>query len=89
MGEYRYRDHAQDSNSIFGKIISINKNTKNWKIISMGHRNPQGLYYDSKNDYIVSTEHGPAGGDEINININPEIGGLKNYGWPISGGHER
>ena len=50
----------------------------------MGHRNPQGLYYDSQNDYIISTEHGPAGGDEINININPGTGSLKNYGWPIS-----
>ena len=33
----------------------------------MGHRNPQGLFYDVEKDQIISTEHGPAGGDEINI----------------------
>ena len=35
----------------------------------MGHRNPQGLYYSKKFDFILSTEHGPKGGDEININL--------------------
>ena len=33
----------------------------------MGHRNPQGLFYDSENDILFSTEHGPQGGDEINL----------------------
>ena len=37
----------------------------------MGHRNPQGLYYSKKFDFILSTEHGPKGGDEININNKP------------------
>ena len=37
------------------------------EIISLGHRNPEGLYYDKKNNYILETEHGPAGGDEINM----------------------
>ena len=50
----------------------------------MGHRNQQGLYYDNRNDIIYSTEHGPQGGDEININIFPESFKIKNYGWPIS-----
>ncbi len=84
IGEYRFRDLAQNTESIFGKIISIDKNSKDWKIISMGHRNPQGIYYDIKEDYIVSTEHGPNGGDEININLNPDSGNIKNFGWPIS-----
>ena len=33
----------------------------------MGHRNPQGLYYHSNLNYLFSTEHGPNGGDEINL----------------------
>ena len=33
----------------------------------MGHRNPQGLVWDPKEDVILSSEHGPIGGDEVNI----------------------
>ena len=50
----------------------------------MGHRNPQGLFYDKKNDIIYSTEHGPKGGDEININTSPDDEEIENYGWAIS-----
>ena len=49
----------------------------------MGHRNPQGLYYSKKFDFILSTEHGPKGGDEINLNNKPFLK-VKNFGWPIS-----
>ena len=49
----------------------------------MGHRNPQGLYYDKENNIIYLTEHGPQGGDEINVNTSPD-GEIKNYGWGIS-----
>ena len=85
-GEWRVRQKAQDKKSIFGKIISIDKlkNMDNYNIISMGHRNPQGLYYSKEDDLIISTEHGPVGGDEININLNPSSKNIKNYGWPIS-----
>ena len=55
-----------------------------YEIISMGHRNPQGLYYDAQNNVIFSTEHGPEGGDEININFHPDNKIIENYGWPIS-----
>ena len=34
----------------------------------MGHRNPQGLYYNFNNNILLSTEHSAQGGDEININ---------------------
>ena len=50
----------------------------------MRHRNQQGLYYDSKEDIIFSTDHGPKGGDEINAHINPNKNIIKNYGWAIS-----
>lgn len=47
-------------------------------VFSYGHRNPQGLYYDTAEQRLYATEHGPAGGDELNV---VEAGG--NYGWPL------
>ena len=47
-------------------------------IYSYGHRNPQGMVYNRYTNKIWTHEHGPMGGDEINI-IKPG----KNYGWPI------
>ena len=78
-GDYRSRKFSQDDNSIFGKILKISTLDKTYNIFSKGHRNPQGLHYDNVNDLIISTEHGPWGGDEINI-----ISQYNNFGWPIS-----
>ena len=50
----------------------------------MGHRNPQGLYYNKDKNIIINSEHGPAGGDEININFSPDTKEIENYGWPIA-----
>ncbi len=74
---------AQDPLSIFGKIIKININDLltnsdkelKYEIYSSGHRNPQGIA-SAKNN-IYSIEHGPHGGDEINL-----IKYRLNYGWP-------
>ena len=76
---------AQDSESLFGKIIRFNKsnliesieNNKDLEldIFSKGHRVPQGL--TKINNEIFSVEHGPKGGDELNRIL--ERG---NYGWP-------
>ena len=74
----------QNENSIFGKIIMINKKSKKFKIISKGHRNPQGLIYNNKKKYIISTEHGPKGGDEVNLIKIGKENQIPNYGWPIS-----
>ena len=83
IGDWRSSETAQDDSNNLGKIILINLESKKTKIISKGHRNPQGLFYDSINNLIVSTEHGPVGADEININKHP---GEKiiNFGWPIA-----
>ena len=54
------------------------KNSKK-AIFSYGHRNPQGMIYDEEKDEIWIHEHGPRGGDEINI---IKSGG--NYGWPLA-----
>lgn len=48
------------------------------EIWSYGHRNPQGLTFDAKTKKLWSNEHGPRGGDEINL-----IKKGKNYGWPV------
>ena len=83
-GDMGYMLLAQDKNSIFGKIISIDLQSKDYEIISMGSRNAQGLYYDENRNIIIHTEHGPKGGDEININFNLDNKIIENYGWPIS-----
>ena len=46
-------------------------------VFSYGHRNPQGLAFDKATNTIYENEHGPRGGDEINI-----LAAGKNYGWP-------
>jgi len=74
---------AQDKANLYGKIIRINKDyfldnsekEPEVDIFTYGHKNPQGLTY--KNRYLFSIEHGPQGGDEINL-----IKKDKNYGWP-------
>ncbi len=82
-GDFRYRTLAQMKDNDYAKIIKINLTNGKSSFVSIGHRNPQGIYYNSKEDYIISTEHGPKGGDEINLNKNPDQK-IKNYGWPIS-----
>ena len=81
------RDLAQNNESYYGKIISINKvsilnfldkkNKIKVKIYTRGHRNPQGLAKINNN--LFSAEHGPKGGDELNI-----LKENANYGWPIA-----
>ena len=84
VGEYRLRYKSQESNSVFGKLLKINKFNGKYEIVSLGHRNPQGLHYDKKKKLILMTEHGPAGGDEINFIKNEELNSKKNFGWPIA-----
>jgi len=91
IGDRGERQSAQDTSNHAGSILRINTNGSvpsdnpylNNKAIlneiySFGHRNPQGLFYDKKRDVLWSIEHGPRGGDEINI-----IKKGRNYGWPI------
>ena len=89
-GEFRSRYLAQDDQSINGKVIKININSKEYEIISMGLRNQQGLYFDKENNFILGSEHGPQGGDEINLievnKINKDK--IQNFGWPISSAGE-
>jgi len=83
IGDYRARHLSQNKNSLNGKIIKINLKNSKIDIISMGHRNAQGLFYDQENNFILATEHGPVGGDEINL-IKLDEANIPNYGWPIA-----
>ncbi len=92
MGErYDARDSAQSLGNHFGKILRVYDdgtipadnpfvNTKGAlsEIWSYGHRNPQGMAVHPVTGELWINEHGPQGGDEINI-IKPGA----NYGWPV------
>ena len=66
----------QDPSSHFGKLLRIEIRTGKTDVLTLGHRNPQGLVRDAEGN-LWATEHGPLGGDELNL---LETGG--NYGWP-------
>ena len=81
LGDGLTKNKAQNPESFFGKVIAIDK-IKNYRKLSLGHRNPQGLYFDEENNILISTEHGPKGGDEINLI--KDDGHSNNFGWPIA-----
>ena len=60
----------------YGKILALDKQSWNSRIYSRGHRNPQGLVV-LDDDTIWSTEHGPHGGDELNL-----VREGMDFGWP-------
>mgnify|MGYP001160083217 FL=1 len=80
-GDFRAYNKPQDVNSKMGKILKINLNTKTSEIVSLGHRNPQGIAISEDSKFALISEHGPKGGDEINI---IDLNNIKNFGWPIS-----
>lgn len=68
---------VQDPNASYGKVLLIDLAASSASLFSLGHRNPQGLYVDQEGN-IWATEHGPRGGDELNL-----IEEGTNYGWPL------
>jgi len=82
--EVQKNDNPQKLDNMIGKILSIDKKTKKVNILSLGHRNSQGLFYDEFDDVIYSTDHGPKGGDEINLDLTPDHKNPKNFGWAVS-----
>jgi cytochrome c2 len=68
----------QLSDNGYGKIFRISLSDWSAQVVSSGHRNPQGITVDSLGR-IWETEHGPQGGDELNL-ITPGT----NYGWPYA-----
>ncbi len=69
--------YAQDPAASYGKSLLIDLASGASEVFTMGHRNPQGLYV-APDGRIWSTEHGPKGGDELNL-----LQAGNNYGWPI------
>ena len=90
VGERGRMNEAQDPMNYLGTVVRLHQNGQipddnpfmnNGKgrkeIYSYGHRNPQGMALDPKSGKIWVHEHGPQGGDEINI-----LKAGANYGWP-------
>jgi len=63
----------------FGAIYDVNPETSVSRKVSFGHRNPQGMVIDPESGHAWVSEHGPGGGDEINLV--PLKGDSANYGW--------
>lgn len=90
QGENRQADAAQDLSKLQGKLVRIRPDggipegnpfvgrSGRPEIWSYGHRNMQGAALHPATRKLWTTEHGPQGGDEINV---PEPG--RNYGWPV------
>lgn len=84
---------AQDKNSLAGKVLRVTEggapapgNPFGNRVYSLGHRNPQGMVWDS-NGTLWETEHGPSGAESGNDEFN-KIEPGKNYGWPDIRGRE-
>lgn len=77
---------AQNSNSMWGKLLKINYDGKLEKVVAKGMRDTQGAVYYEKDKVVVMSEHGPTGGDEINAITYEEIISDEeiNFGWPIA-----
>jgi glucose/arabinose dehydrogenase len=94
LGEhFSPRNEAQNLGNHLGKLIRITpdgaapsdnpfvgRSDARPEIWSYGHRNEQGLAINPATGDLWEIEHGPRGGDEVNI-----IGKGKNYGWPVIG----
>lgn len=92
LGENNQRPTAQQLDKLQGKVVRltdlgkvpadnpfVNQQGARPEIWAYGIRNPQGMAMDPWSGALWLNEHGPKGGDEINI---PQAG--KNYGWPLA-----
>jgi len=91
VGDRGVRENAQNTANHAGSIIRLDLDGSvpddnpfvgdaklRDEIWSFGHRNPQGLLFDSPTQRLWEIEHGPRGGDEINLILKG-----RNYGWPV------
>lgn len=92
LGENNQRSTSQDLDKLQGKLVRLHADGRvpddnpfvdhaqaRPEIWSYGHRNQQGAAFNPWSGQLWTHEHGPRGGDEINI---PQAG--KNYGWPLA-----
>jgi glucose/arabinose dehydrogenase len=91
LGERGQKENSQDLSRDQGKVVRLHEDGKipadnpfvktkgaRPEIWSYGHRNPQGMVIHPTTGAIWEHEHGPQGGDELNI-----VQKGKNYGWPL------
>ena len=81
-GDAAQPELSQDPGSLNGKILRLDGERARGRggrpeVVSLGHRNPQGLDWEPRSGRLYAPEHGPDGDDEVNL---IEEGG--NYGWP-------
>ena len=89
---FDWREEAQNPANHLGKLVRVNRDGSvpadnplvgqagaAAEIYSLGHRNVQGIVFDAQAQRLYSHEHGPRGGDELNL---VEAG--RNYGWPLA-----
>ena len=76
VGDHASEHLPHDPDSNLGKLLRIDTGTGRAEVLAVGLRNPQGFVRDAEG-VLWETEHGPRGGDELNV---LEAGG--NYGWP-------
>jgi aldose sugar dehydrogenase len=92
IGERGDRNRAQNTAIHGGKILRLKEDGTapadnpfagrdgyKAEIFTYGHRNPQGLAFHPQTGELWANEHGPHGGDELNI-----VQAGKNYGWPVA-----
>jgi glucose/arabinose dehydrogenase len=85
-----FGDQAQNPNSVYGKVLRLRDDGRvppdnpfvgrtgmRPEIFSLGHRDQLGITFHQPSGSILTAEHGPNGGDEVNV-IHPG----RNYGWP-------
>jgi aldose sugar dehydrogenase len=85
---FDFREQAQNPHSELGKVLRINDDGSipadnpftepgSERVWTLGHRNPQGLVLAGDSGTVYLHEHGPKGGDEVNL-----LRAGENYGWP-------
>jgi glucose/arabinose dehydrogenase len=91
MGDRSDLDGSQNGRLLSGKVLRLNHDgtapkdnpfvddpAVDDRVWALGVRNPQGLDFDAERGVLFEAEHGPNGGDEVNV-----IVGGRNYGWPV------
>ena len=94
IGDRGERPMAQDLSNHAGSVLRLNRDgsipkdnpfyhsandsKERPEIYSYGHRNPQGIAFEAATGRLWLIEHGPRGGDEINL-----VKAGRNYGWPV------
>ena len=89
---FDFREAAQAKASPLGKVVRLTDSGRPApgnpfagvegalpEVWTLGHRNPQGLAFDPARGIVFAHEHGPRGGDEVNILV-----AGRNYGWPVA-----